>query len=253
MSELTFFHGLLIAWFLMAVVVFIALFFVSAPYGRHARCGWGPAIDNRLGWLVMESVPPVAFGILFALGNNPKNLPALIFLLLWEAHYLHRGFIYPFTLPGRGHRMPVVIMVTGIIFNGGNSYLNGRFLFTFSPGYETDWLVDPRFIAGVILFLAGFSINRRADRILKILRKRGDSGYSIPRGSLYKWISCPNYLGEIITWAGWAVTTWSLAGLAFAAWTAANLVPRARAHHQWYHRNFPDYPKERKILLPKIW
>ena len=38
------------------------------------------------------------------------------------------------------------------------------------------------------------------------------------------------------------------AGLTFAVWTAANLVPRARAHHAWYRRTFEDYPANRKAL-----
>jgi hypothetical protein len=52
---------------------------------------------------------------------------------------------------------------------------------------------------------------------------------------------------------GWAVATWSLSGLAFATWTAANLAPRARANHRWYLETMPDYPPERKALLPGVW
>ena len=70
---------------------------------------------------------------------------------------------------------------------------------------------------------------------------------------MYRWISCPNYFGEIIEWIGWAIATWSLAGLAFALWTAANLVPRAYSHHQWYRESFTDYPPERKALVPRLW
>ena len=75
----------------------------------------------------------------------------------------------------------------------------------------------------------------------------------MPHGELYRWISCPNYLGELIEWAGWAVATWSLPGLGFAVWTAANLVPRARANHRWYRSHFADYPNERKALIPGVW
>jgi hypothetical protein len=60
-------------------------------------------------------------------------------------------------------------------------------------------------------------------------------------------------LGEILIWIGWAIATWSLAGLSFAAWTIANLLPRAKAHHEWYHKKFPEYPPERKALIPGIW
>jgi protein-S-isoprenylcysteine O-methyltransferase Ste14 len=63
-------------------------------------------------------------------------------------------------------------------------------------------------------------------------------------------VTCPNYLGEIIEWLGFALATWSLAGLAFALYTAANLGPRALANHRWYRERFPDYPERRKALVP---
>ena len=62
--------------------------------------------------------------------------------------------------------------------------------------------------------------------------------------------NCPNYLGEMMEWIGWALVAWSMAGFVFVVWTAANLVPRAYAHHQWYRRTFPDYPPERKAFIP---
>ena len=103
------------------------------------------------------------------------------------------------------------------------------------------------------LFVAGFVINRQADHTLRSLRRPGESGYRIPHGGLYRWISCPNYLGEIVEWTGWAMMTWSLAGLSFAVWTAANLAPRAWAHHAWYRKYFAEYPPERRALLPGLW
>ena len=84
------------------------------------------------------------------------------------------------------------------------------------------------------------------------LRAPGESGYKIPRGGLYRWVSCPNYFGELLEWLGWALATWSTAGLAFAVYTAANLVPRALAHHRWYQERFDDYPAERKAVVPLV-
>ena len=63
-------------------------------------------------------------------------------------------------------------------------------------------------------------------------------------------MSSPNYLGEIIEWTGWAIATWSLAGTAFAVYTAANLASRAFANHRWYRDRFPDYPSDRRALVP---
>ena len=98
----------------------------------------------------------------------------------------------------------------------------------------------------------GDALDLRADSILRNLRTPGESSYKIPRGGLYERISCPNYLGEILEWLGWALATWSLAGLAFAVYTIANLGPRAISHHRWYQREFDDYPGDRKALIPYL-
>lgn len=252
MKELTVYHGLLVAWFALAAVVFILLFFTPAPYGRHIRHGWGFTVSNKLGWVIMEAPAPVVMAVCFILGDF-TNAVGIVFLVLWEAHYLHRAFIYPFGLRGRDKRLPLVIVAFGFIFNLMNGYLNGRYLFTFSGGYDVAWLVDPRFVLGTALFIIGYVVNRRADYILRGLRRPGESGYRVSQDRLYRWVSSPNYLGEIIIWTGWALATWSLPALAFAVWTVANLVPRAKAHHAWYRHAFPDYPPERKALLPGIW
>jgi 3-oxo-5-alpha-steroid 4-dehydrogenase 1 len=253
MKELTVFNGLLIAWFVLAVAVLVALFFVVAPYGRHSRRGWGYSIGNRTGWVLMEAPAPIAFAVCFLLGGNPTTAATISFLILWEAHYLHRAFIYPLSLHVTARRMPLIVMAFGIIFNIMNGYLNGRYIFALSGGYSSDWLSDPRFIIGAVLFITGFAINRQADLALRELRKPGESGYKISYSRFYRWVSCPNYLGEITIWIGWAIATWSLPGLVFAFWTVANLLPRARAHHAWYRQHFPDYPPERKALVPGLW
>jgi 3-oxo-5-alpha-steroid 4-dehydrogenase 1 len=253
LSEQSFFHDLIAGWFSLAIVVFLSLLFFAAPYGRYLRSGWGLAVNNRLGWVIMEAAAPLAFAVCFVLGTQANTITTLVFLGLWEAHYIHRAFIYPFSLRKRSRGMPLIIIGFGLLFNIGNAYLNGRYIFSFSGGYGNEWLYDPRFIAGVALFITGFIINRQADRTLHNLGKSADSGYKIPYGGLYRWISCPNYFGEVIIWLGWALATWSLPGLAFAVWTAANLIPRARSHHAWYRKNFADYPPRRRALLPGIW
>jgi len=67
---------------------------------------------------------------------------------------------------------------------------------------------------------------------------------------LYRWITCPNYLGEIIEWIGFALIAGTLESASFAVWTVANLVPRAIQHHRWYRATFDDYPERRKAVFP---
>ncbi len=253
MNEHAVFDGIIIAWLILAAIVFILLFFITAPYGRHARKGWGPTLDNKLGWMIMESASALLFALFFILGNHRDSSTAVVFLFMWEAHYVHRAFIYPLSLHGPTKRIPILIVAFGLFFNCINAYINGRYLFSLSGGYDNAWLSDPRFVLGAMLFVAGFMVNRHSDSILGGLRKGGENSYKIPYGGFYRWVSSPNYLGELAIWCGWALATWSLPGLAFAIWTAANLVPRARANHLWYKSKFADYPADRHILIPGIW
>ena len=253
MDQKTQFDGLLVVWIVLGLGSGIGLIFIAAPYGRHRHRRAGPTLENRLGWVLMEAPAPLVFGACFALGERREGWTPWFFLLLWQAHYAHRAFIYPLRLRSHERRMPLTVAGMGFLFNAINGFMNGRYLFSLSENYPDAWLVDARFLAGTLLFLGGYVINRGADRTLRQLRRPGEAGYAIPYGGFYRWVSCPNYLGEIVEWVGWAVATWSLAGLSFAIWTAANLVPRARSHHQWYRQRFADYPRERRRLIPGLW
>ncbi|OFV79903.1 MAG: 3-oxo-5-alpha-steroid 4-dehydrogenase [Acidobacteria bacterium RBG_16_64_8] len=236
----------------LAAVTFVALFFVTAPYGRFTRGGWGPRISARLGWVTMESPSLIGFLLICALSTRKSDRVALVFLAFWVAHYLHRAFIYPFRLRGNRPSMTLSVIAIGASFNVGNAYLNARYLFTLGPEASTSWLLDPRFLIGALLFWLGYVLNRHSDGVLIALRRNGATEYKIPYGGGYRFVSCPNYLGEMVEWGGWALACWNPGALAFFVWTVANLAPRAVKTHLWYRDRFPDYPPGRKALLPFI-
>ena len=245
-----YFDGVAYATLALAPVVFVLLLYVKAPYGRHIRRGWGPLLNNRIGWFVMESPAVLVFGgilLMYAV----LNTTTILLLLMWLLHYCHRAFIYPWTL-NKDKQMPWLILVMALIFNTTNGYLNAWSIVSQGDKYSDLWLISPQFLTGVAVFFAGMALNKISDRVLaRLSRSRnGDHGYQIPYGFAYRWVSCPNYLGEIIQWIGWAIASWSLAGWVFAIWTMANLVPRAIAHHRWYRDTFKDYPAERRALIP---
>ena len=253
MTEPEIYHALLMLMFALGGIVFAVLGLVSAPYGRHGRKGWGPKIPDRLGWVLMEAPASLLFAWIFFRGEHATEVVPLVMLALWQAHYLHRAFIYPLRKRSRpGQAMPVVVMLMALVFNTLNAYLNARWLTAMGPGYALGWLLSFRFLYGTMLFVTGYAINRWADARLRNLRRPGDGSYVIPRGGLYEEISCPNYFGELVQWLGWAILTWSPAGLGFAVFTAANLVPRAVSHHRWYQRTFPGYPARRKAVIPHL-
>jgi len=247
------YEPLLWGWFGLAALVFGVLLLLSAPYGRHARAGWGPTIPSAWGWILMELPAVVVPVACWLLSDRTTALVPVLFLGMWLTHYVHRTFIYPLRMRMSGKRMPLLVAVLAVVTNCGIDWLNFYWIFFRAPAWTTDWLTTPAFAVGFLVFWLGFALNRHSDAVLRNLRAPGESGYKIPTAGAYRWVSAPNYLGEILEWTGWAIATWSLPGLAFALWTASNLVPRAITNHAWYRGTFPDYPAERRRLIPWVW
>ena len=222
-----------------AAIAFPILIFVPAPYGRYLRDGWGPTMDARAGWIVMELPAVVVPVIMFLAGGGG---PGIVLLLAWELHYVQRTFVFPLRMRGPARRKPVLTVALAFGFNVLNGTINGHAM--------TAARLDPVTVIGLLIFLGGLAINLHSDAVLRGLRAPGETGYRIPRGGLFRWVSAANYTGEIIEWIGFAIAGRSLPALAFAVFTFANLVPRAIAHHRFYRERFPDYPPERRAVFP---
>jgi 3-oxo-5-alpha-steroid 4-dehydrogenase 1 len=245
------FQNFVYLWMALGAVVFLVLLKVTAPYGRYATSGLGLQINNRLGWVLME-VPAMVLLMYFVIINSSgQSAMSWTLVAFFMFHYINRTFIFPFRIHTKGKKMPVLIIVTGFIFNLVNGFLIGYYFGNFAQ-YPVNTYITPRFIIGLFLFASGIIINWNYDNKLIHLRKPGETNYLIPEGKLFEFISCPNLLGEVIEWTGYAIMCWNLAAVSFLVWTVANLIPRALAHHKWYKQHFPDYPGQRKAIFPFI-
>lgn len=267
----------------LAVVVWLALTRIEAPYGMTYRPGWGPALDNRVGWVLMEAPAFLCMAaiMVYAAVNTgisdapwsvptgvaevptgadartvrPYGVAAYVCGALYLIHYFRRSFVFPLKMRGRS-RMPLVIALMGAVFNIVNVYLIGGWLFVLYPmDYPLSWLWSWQFIVGTCVFFLGMAVNMRADHIVRHLRRPGDTRHYIPRGGMFRYVSAASYLGELVEWAGFALLTWSWAGAVFLLWTAANLVPRAGRLHARYLREFgAEYSSlHRKRIIPYIY
>ena len=244
------YYNLLITWFFLCLAAGFYLLFKTAPYGRYLRDGWGVQVPSRLGWILFES-PPVFLMIIFFILYSDQGWVQIIFLSIWLSHYINRSLIWPLKVKISGKPMPLLIILLALGFNAINVYLQGNWIFVYGE-YSISWLTSKPFMAGLIIFFIGMYINITSDNILIALRKNNQEEYSIPKGFLFNKISSPNYLGEMIEGLGWAVMTWSFAGLVFFFWTVANLLPRAISNHKWYKKEFPEYPSERNAIIPYL-
>ena len=240
----------LLLQFMLCPVVLISLLWVTAPYGRHHRRGWGPVLPNRAAWVLME-LPALLVITALVLASPARGAPqAWVPLSFWVFHYAYRTFVFPALMQPSDKSFPALLVIFAIAFNTLNGYNNAQALVV--AGLEGAPLPSTHFFAGALVFLVGFAIHFHSDRTIRLLRKPGETGYAIPRGGLFRWVGSPHYLGEMVQWTGWALMTWSLAGVAFALFTICNLAPRAIANHRWYREHFADYPAERRILIPGI-
>lgn len=98
------------------------------------------------------------------------------------------------------------------------------------------------------------------------------------QGGAFELVSAANYWGEILEWSGFALAAYSplpagfAAGtwlgaiaatpglclvlhpcVAFALFTFANIGPRGVQQHAWYKAIFPDYPRDRRAVIPYLW
>lgn len=206
-----------------------ALFFISAPYGRYSPnkdsgsdlmpifsiwhylsicIGWGILISPKLAWFLMES-PNLWMSILIftlsisacvdctidraAMLRNPELRPNIILISCFMLHYIHRSIIYPIRMQ-TGNKMPLSVMLLAFTFCCWNGFNQATSILIVSE-YPSSWIYSTQFIIGICLFALGMYINITADGHLLALKaqRSGSSGYSIPRGGLFDYISCPNY------------------------------------------------------------
>lgn len=240
----------------VAVIVFFSLFFVDAGYGKFYHPKWGPAVDNKLGWVLMESPVFITMLLLWAFSERRVDLVRLAFLFLFELHYLQRSFVFPFLMRGKS-LMPLSIVVMGVTFNVLNALMQGGWIFYISPDdyYGSNWLTTPQFIAGFMVFITGMYVNIHSDHVIRNLRHEGDSRHYLPKGGMFRYVTSANYFGEFVEWIGFAILTWSWAGAVFALWTFANLAPRADHIYKMYLREFGNELDTRKVkrIIPFIY
>jgi len=147
----------LLIQFLLCPVVLLSLLRVTAPYGRHHQAGWGPALPNRLAWLLME-LPALLVITILVLGNSAATSPqAWVPLSFWLIHYGYRSFVFPALMHPSDRTFPALLVVFAIAFNSLNGYNNAEALIV--NGRNDASLISLHFVLGTAVFFAGFVLH----------------------------------------------------------------------------------------------
>ncbi|KAJ0033717.1 hypothetical protein NQD34_000824 [Periophthalmus magnuspinnatus] len=223
-------------------------------YGRYACSKY--TIPARWAWFLQE-LPAFLVPVLLACTTDGSTHGRRLLLCTFTLHYFHRAIVYPLLI--RGRPIPAFIVVSSELFCFFNGILQSHTLLHCSaPDLDQDlnqhqhWVYSLRTGAGLCLFALGMILNIHSDHILRNLRRSGETVYKIPRGGLFELVSGANFLAEILEWFGFAVVVWNLPGFSFFFFTVCSIGPRAIGHHRFYLEKFPDYPRNRKALIPFI-
>lgn len=180
-----------------------------------------------------------------------QNILTLMFTLHFVKRELETIYVHRFgndTMPLRN-----------IFKNSGYYWMFAAWIahVTLHPQYTVP-VSSTRRMLGVGLFVICELLNLKAHMDLRNLRPAGTRIRRIPRGILFNFVSCPNYLFEILSWVGFTLASQSVASAVFTVVGAAQMTVWAIAKHRRYRKEFDGqdgremYPKNRKILIPFV-
>jgi len=110
--------------------------------------------------------------------------------------------------------------------------------------------------AGTLVFLAAWHQQLQAHKIFAQLKLKNSNKHSIPEGGLFKYVSCPHYLCEIIIYTSLLLVlgTQHQTAVLVWFWVLTNQLIAGTMSHKWYKEKFrEEYPPARKAVLPAIW
>jgi len=215
----------------------------------------GPQISWKTVFLIEYFGPIIIYG-LFAL--QPSQIygvsPGLSFvqklaLGAWLSHYIKRELETLFVHRFSHATMPRFNLIKNCSYYWGFAAFVAYFVnhprFT-EPSY---YLV----YGGLGLFVVSEISNFITHLILRNLRPAGSTQRKIPSGFLFNLVSCPNYFVEITAWIGFSIMTQTFTAYLFTLAGAAQMLEWAIKKHKLYKKEFPDYPRSRKIVFPFIY
>lgn len=124
------------------------------------------------------------------------------------------------------------------------------------PLYTLPTYGQQQVYAGLVLFVFCEIGNLSIHLAFKNLRPAGSTKRQIPQPTsnpftwLFHLVSCPNYTYEAGAWIAFAVMTQSLVALLFASAGFYQMSVWAVKKHRNYRKEFPDYPRSRKSIVP---
>ena len=215
-----------------------------------------PMIVFPVVWLLVRKFPSVGqqvYGVSPSAAAQPTQCWQDMLTVMFTAHFAKRELETLFVHRFGNDTMPL----SNIFKNSGYYWLFALWnaYMTLHPLYTVPACASQRY-AGMAIFAVSELLNLKAHLDLRNLRPAGTRIRRVPQGILFKYISCPNYLFEILSWVGFTLASQSVAAAVFTCVGAAQMTAWAVQKHKRYRKEFDGqegrelYPQGRKVLIP---
>ncbi|KAI8955802.1 3-oxo-5-alpha-steroid 4-dehydrogenase-domain-containing protein [Xylaria longipes] len=170
------------------------------------------------------------------------------------AHFVKRELEVLFVHKFSANTMPAAFIVRNSFFYWVFAGLLGalEIYAPFSPAARAEpFLSEPSDVLGLALYVVGELCNANVHWYLATLRKPGETARKIPTGLGFNLVTCPNYMFEIIAWAGIILVTRSPSLILFITIGSYFMYIWALGKEKAYRKQFGDkYKKKRFVVLP---
>ena len=123
----------------------------------------------------------------------------------------------------------------------------------YSSSYDADvHLIGNLRLVFVPLFFYFEYKNHQCHLVQKRLKDENKGERGIPFGHGFDLVSCANYYWEFLAWLSFAIFTGHWTSFLFCIFGLVIMAQLALVKHKYYLKSFPNYPKNRKAIIPYI-
>ncbi|KZZ91419.1 steroid alpha reductase family protein [Moelleriella libera RCEF 2490] len=210
-------------------------------------------VIEYLGPILVHALVVAARPLLYSKGSDAMSSTQWLAFGMIVAHFVKREVETLFVHKFSANTMPFFNVFKNSFFYWAVSGLLCA-VSIYSPRSLAARAEEPLLdLVGLAIYLFGETGNALVHLYLSSLRSRGGTERKMPSGYGFALVTCPNYMYEILSWAGIIVASrdWTVAF--FIAIGAAQMYTWAQGKERAYRAQFPDkYKKKRFVILPGL-
>lgn len=205
-------------------------------------------------YLITYIRPTIIYGPSAA--NSRYHYAVNLAAACWSFHYVKRILETIFVHRFSHATMPIMNLFKNCSYYWGFAFYVGYYVN--HPQYTSAYFKDLQIYAGLIGFIISELGNFSIHIALRNLRPPGTTERKIPKATsnpftqLFNFVSCPNYTYEIAAWVSFSLMTQALPALAFTVAGGGQMIIWALGKHRNYRKEFSNYPRGRKSIIPFV-